>query len=70
MSFVAEGYHPCSVGTRPLAANKGTISYLYDEAGNKLSKTVNETGQAAKTTQYVGGLIFEGNVTTCRYRRG
>ncbi|HTG57484.1 MAG TPA: RHS repeat-associated core domain-containing protein, partial [Niabella sp.] len=43
-------------------ANKGTISYLYDAAGNKLSKTVNETGQAAKTTQYVGGLIFEGNV--------
>jgi len=42
--------------------NKGTISYTYDAAGNKLSKTVNETGQAAKTTQYLGGMIFESNV--------
>lgn len=42
--------------------NRGTISYTYDAAGNKLSKTVNETGQAAKTTQYVGGMIFENNV--------
>jgi RHS repeat-associated protein len=42
--------------------NKGTISYTYDAAGNKLSKTVNETGQAAKTTQYLGGMIFENNV--------
>jgi RHS repeat-associated protein len=42
--------------------NKGTISYTYDAAGNKLSKTVNETGQAAKTTQYLGGMIFEGNI--------
>ncbi|MGN7787295.1 DUF6443 domain-containing protein [Niabella sp. 22666] len=42
--------------------NKGTITYLYDAAGNKLSKTVNETGQVAKTTQYLGGMIFENNV--------
>ncbi len=45
-----------------VVANKGTISYTYDAAGNKLSKTVNETGQATKTTQYLGGMIFENNV--------
>jgi RHS repeat-associated protein len=42
--------------------NKGTITYLYDAAGNKLSKTVNAAGQAAKTTQYLGGMIFEGDM--------
>jgi len=45
-----------------VVANKGTISYTYDAAGTKLSKTVSETGQASKTTQYLGGMIFENNV--------
>lgn len=36
--------------------------YLYDAAGNKLAKTVTETGQPQKTTQYIGGMIFENNV--------
>lgn len=40
---------------------KGTISYQYDAAGNKLSKTVNETGQGQKETTYLGGMIFENN---------
>lgn len=40
-------------------AGKGTISYSYDAAGNKLSKTVNETGQPQKVTTYLGGMIFE-----------
>ena len=44
---------------------KGTISYEYacpprrNAAGNKLSKTVDETGQPQKVTTYLGGLIFE-----------
>lgn len=40
---------------------KGTIMYLYDAAGNKLRKTVNETGQPQKITNYVGDMVFEGS---------
>jgi Domain of unknown function (DUF6443) len=45
---------------------KGTVSYLYDAAGNKLEKTVNENATATnnntattKTTTYLGGFIYE-----------
>jgi RHS repeat-associated protein len=41
---------------------KGTITYTYDAAGNKLQKTVAETGQSAKTTIYAGGAVYENNV--------
>ncbi|MCH5718259.1 RHS repeat domain-containing protein [Niabella hibiscisoli] len=41
---------------------KGTIAYLYDASGVKLSKIVNEPGVGQTTTQYLGGLIFENNV--------
>lgn len=34
---------------------KGTISYIYDAAGNKLKKIVQETGQPDKTTLYLFG---------------
>lgn len=40
---------------------KGTITYKYDAAGIKLSKTVNETGQPQKTTTYLGDVTFENN---------
>ncbi|MFT3901660.1 MAG: RHS repeat-associated core domain-containing protein [Niabella sp.] len=43
-------------------AGKGNILYQYDAVGNKLSKTVNETGQPQKITTYLGNLIFENNV--------
>ena len=35
---------------------KGTITYTYDAAGNKLQKQVAETGQPTKTTLYLGGI--------------
>ncbi len=41
---------------------KGTITYTYDAAGNKLKKVTAETGQPTKTTLYVGGTVFENNV--------
>ncbi|MCU7549221.1 DUF6443 domain-containing protein [Chitinophagaceae bacterium LB-8] len=34
---------------------KGTITYVYDAAGNKLKKVVAETGQPTKTTLYLFG---------------
>ena len=41
---------------------KGTISYTYDAAGNKLQKVVAETGQPTKTTLYVAGTVYENDV--------
>lgn len=55
-------YNILNLPEQIVVANKGSISYTYDAAGNKLSKTVNETGQAAKATLYLGGMIFENNV--------
>ncbi|MGN7785003.1 DUF6443 domain-containing protein [Niabella sp. 22666] len=40
---------------------KGTISYQYDAAGNKLSKTVTASS-GTTTTVYLGGTIFENNI--------
>ncbi|MCG8307379.1 MAG: DUF6443 domain-containing protein, partial [Cytophagales bacterium] len=39
-----------------------TITYIYDAAGMKLQKVVTETGKADKTTDYIGGLIYEDDV--------
>jgi len=38
---------------------KGTITYTYDAAGNKLKKEVNETGQPLNTTLYMAGAVYE-----------
>ena len=39
--------------------NKGTITFVYDAAGNKLKKEVAETGQPVKTTLYIGSAVYE-----------
>ncbi len=39
--------------------NKGTIEYLYDALGNKLQKTVKETGKPDIITLYMGGNVFQ-----------
>jgi RHS repeat-associated protein len=48
--------------------NKGTITYTYDAAGNKLKKvTVDAGGTAGKTitttTTYIGGIVYESKAT-------
>lgn len=45
-----------------VTTNKGTITYTYDAAGRKLKKEVNETGVGVKTTNYVGGFVYENNL--------
>lgn len=39
-------------------AIKGNITYVYDAVGKKLSKTVSEVGQSAKTTLYLGDAVY------------
>ncbi|RFM29176.1 RHS repeat-associated core domain-containing protein [Deminuibacter soli] len=41
-------------------ANKGSIFYIYDAAGNKLEKRVVE-GSKTTTTDYLGGFVYENN---------
>ena len=41
---------------------KGTITYTYDAAGNKIKKVVAETGQPVKTTLYNAGAVYENDV--------
>ncbi len=42
---------------------KGTISFTYDAAGNKLQKlVVDNTNGTTTTTQYLGGLIYQNDV--------
>ncbi|WP_305068369.1 RHS repeat domain-containing protein, partial [Longitalea luteola] len=38
---------------------KGTITYTYDAAGNKLKKEIAENGQPLKTILYTGGAVYE-----------
>ena len=44
-------------------AGKGTISYTYDAAGNKLQKTVTDAtnSNTVTTTTYIGGFQYENN---------
>jgi RHS repeat-associated protein len=40
---------------------QGTIQYIYDAAGVKLSKIVTETNHPVKRTDYIGGYVYENN---------
>lgn len=51
---------PSVVTVRTTAgAVKGTVTYSYDALGNKLRKTVVETGKPTRTTLYLGGAVYE-----------
>lgn len=52
---------PLNVTFRSASANKGNINYIYDAAGNKLSKIVTE-GSSITTTQYISGFEYKNNV--------
>ncbi len=44
---------------------KGTITYIYDAAGNKLEKRVHDNTNTAapdKATTYIGGMVYEQNL--------
>ncbi|HEX7904919.1 MAG TPA: DUF6443 domain-containing protein [Chitinophagaceae bacterium] len=52
-------YNLLNLPTKIRVKNKGTIEFIYDASGNKLSKTVKETGKPDKTTLYLSGIIYE-----------
>ncbi|WP_084489961.1 DUF6443 domain-containing protein [Niabella ginsenosidivorans] len=60
-SISAITYNILNLPEQITVTGKGMISYQYDAAGNKLQKKVTE-GSATKTTDYLGGMIFENNV--------
>ena len=41
---------------------KGTIKYVYDALGNKIKKTVTESGQSVKTNLYLGAVFYENEI--------
>ena len=58
----AIGYNFLNLPNQVTVTNKGTISYVYDGAGNKLQKTtVDITASPTKTTvtSYIGGFVYQ-----------
>ncbi|MET0393502.1 MAG: DUF6443 domain-containing protein, partial [Chitinophagaceae bacterium] len=52
-------YNILNLPARVRVKGKGLIEYTYDALGNKLQKTVKETGKPDRTTLYLGGLVYE-----------
>lgn len=60
---------PYQIALNPFSGSKGTITYIYDAAGNKLEKRVHELPNSSDgnfdkftTTDYIGGFVYENNV--------
>ena len=51
-------YNPLNLPNQVSVTNKGTITYTYDAAGNKLKKTTVE-GAKTTTTLYLGGTVYQ-----------
>ncbi len=63
------GYNHLNLPQIINVGTKGGITYIYDAAGNKLEKRVNENASAANNntakntvTDYIGGFVYENNV--------
>jgi RHS repeat-associated protein len=57
---------PWKITVKTATGDKGTITYIYDAAGNKLEKITNElpnnsVGGGTKATSYQGACIYENN---------
>jgi RHS repeat-associated protein len=55
---------PYKITVRNSSAEKGTITYIYDAAGNKLEKRVHDNANTTnpdKTTTYIGGFVYDDN---------
>ena len=52
-------YNHLNLPINIIITNKGSIDYLYNNAGMKLKKVVHETNQPDKTTLYVAGFVYE-----------
>ncbi|MET0392151.1 MAG: DUF6443 domain-containing protein, partial [Chitinophagaceae bacterium] len=52
-------YNILNLPAKVRVKDKGLIEYTYDALGNKLQKTVKETGQPNRTTLYLGGTIYQ-----------
>ena len=62
-------YNHLNLPWKVTVKNKGTITYIYDAAGNKLEKRIDEPAAAGNgyqarqvATSYVSGFIYENNV--------
>ncbi|HEY6504584.1 MAG TPA: DUF6443 domain-containing protein [Chitinophagaceae bacterium] len=53
---------PWRITVKNATGDKGTITYIYDAAGNKLEKRTAETGQPVKTTFYAWGGVYENDI--------
>jgi RHS repeat-associated protein len=51
-------YNYLNLPQQVAVTGKGSINYTYDALGNKLQKTVAETGKPVITTTYIGGIEY------------
>ena len=55
-------YNHLNLPQEVIMHGKGTIKYVYDAAGNKLQKIVQETSKPDKVTTYIAGMVYENDV--------
>ncbi|KRD11276.1 hypothetical protein ASE21_06105 [Flavobacterium sp. Root901] len=55
-------YNQLNLPAKITFAATGNIAYIYNAAGEKVQKIVNETGKAAITTDYLGGYQYDNAV--------
>ncbi|MDL2142626.1 DUF6443 domain-containing protein [Flavobacterium tructae] len=61
-NIISITYNHLNLPTKITFATTGNIVYIYNAAGQKLQKIVNETGKIAITTDYLGGYQYDNSV--------